>query len=86
MEIKKNVIARTVAGEHMLVPVGDTVFEYNGIFMLTDSGMLLWNKIREGAEGDELVKALTEEYDIDEATAARDAEEFIERLKTYGII
>lgn len=86
MEIKKNVILRTVAGEHMLVPVGDTVFQYNGIFMLTDSGKLLWDKIREGAESEELVKALIEEYEIDEETASKDVSEFLERLKSYEII
>lgn len=86
MEIKKNVIVRTVAGEHMLVPVGDTVFQYNGIFMLTDSGRLLWDKIREGAESEDLVKALIQEYEIDEATASQDVSEFLEKLRSYEII
>lgn len=86
MEIKKKVIIRTVAGEHMLIPVGDTVFQYNGIFMLTDSGKLLWSKICEGAEKDELVKVLTEEYDVDEVTASEDVEEFLEKLRNYEII
>ncbi|MBQ2903072.1 MAG: PqqD family protein [Clostridia bacterium] len=86
MEIKKNVIMRTVAGEHMLVPVGDTVFQYNGIFMLTDSGKLLWDKIRDGAESEGLVKALIEEYDIDEATASKDVADFLEKLQSYEII
>lgn len=86
MEIKKKVIVRTVAGEHMLVPIGDTVFQYNGIFMLTDSGRFLWNKICEGTEKDELIKALTEEYEVDEATASADVAEFLEKLQTYEII
>ena len=77
---------RTVAGEHMLVPVGDTVFQYNGIFMLTDSGKLLWDKIRDGAESEGLVKALIEEYDIDEATASKDVADFLEKLQSYEII
>lgn len=86
MDIKKNVILRTVAGEHMLVPIGDTVFQYNGIFMMTDSGKLLWENIRNGAEKDELVKVLTVEYEIDEATALQDVEEFLEKLRSYEII
>ena len=86
MDIKKNVILRTVAGEHMLVPIGDTVFQYNGIFMMTDSGKLLWENIRNGAEKDELVKVLTSEYEIDEATALQDVEEFLEKLRSYEII
>ncbi len=86
MDIKKNVILRTVAGEHMLVPVGDTVFQYNGIFMLTDSGKLLWDNIRNGAEKEELVKVLMSEYEINEATAEKDVAEFLEKLQSYEII
>ncbi len=86
MEIKKNVILRTVAGEHMLVPVGDTVFQYNGIFMLTESGKLLWENICNGAEKDELVKILAAEYEIDNAIAETDVEEFLKKLKLYEII
>ena len=86
MEIKKKVILRTVAGEHMLVPVGDTVFEYNGIFMTTDSGKLLWEKIRDGAEISDLVSFLIEEYGIDKATAEEDITQFVEKLKSYGIV
>ena len=32
MKIKKEVVFRSVAGENMLIPVGETVGEYNGIF------------------------------------------------------
>lgn len=86
MKIKKNVILRSIAGEHMLVPVGDTVFRYNGIFMLTDSGKFLWDKIREGADSEGLVKALIEEYEIDEATASEDVSQFLEKLRAFEII
>ena len=86
MEIKKKTVLRTVAGEHMLMPVGDTVFQYNGIFMLTESGKFLWDKICEGAESEDLIKALTEEYEIDEATASEDVMQFIEKLRSYEII
>ena len=86
MEIKKKVIVRTIAGEHMLMPVGDTVFKYNGIFMLTDSGKLLWNKICDGAEKEELINALLEIYEIDYATASADVTEFLAKLQRYEII
>lgn len=86
MEIKKKVILRNVAGEYMLVPVGETVFEYNGIFMLTSSGKQLWEKICDGAEAKELVDFLIEEYGIDKAMAENDVAAFIARLESYGIV
>ena len=72
MEIKKQVILRSVAGEHMLIPVGETVFEYNGIFMITESGKFLWENIVNGADENELADLLAKEYGIDSATALED--------------
>ncbi len=86
MEIKKNVILRTVAGENMLIPVGDTVFEYNGIFCLTESGKLLWEQIKYGAEKEQLIDLLINEYEIDYKTASEDVTEFLGKLSEYGII
>lgn len=86
MEIKKEVILRSVAGEHMLIPVGETVFEYNGIFMITESGKFLWNNIVNGADEKELIDLLKKEYGIDYDTASADVNEFIEMLKAFGIV
>lgn len=86
MEIKKQVILRSVAGESMLIPVGETVLEYNGIFMLTESGKLLWESIEKGAEKEQLEELLCEEYGIDIETASNDVEEFLEMLRAFGII
>ncbi len=86
MEIKKQVVLRSVAGEYMLIPIGETVFEYNGIFMLTESGKFLWENIENGAEPDQLKQLLMAEYEIDSDTASADVDEFLEMLKTFGII
>lgn len=86
MEIKKQVILRSVAGEHMLIPVGETVFEYNGIFMITESGKFLWENIVNGKDEKELADLLAQEYGIDNNTAAADVNEFLEMLRSFGIV
>ncbi len=70
----------------MLIPVGETVFEYNGIFMMTESGKFLWENIEKGAEEEALKELLMQEYEIDSDTASNDVKEFLEMLKTFGII
>jgi len=86
MEIKKKVILRSVAGEYMLMPVGDAVFQYNGIFMLTESAYLLWKSIVDGGEKEDLVNILMNEYEIDRETAVGDVTDFLCELSSYGII
>lgn len=70
----------------MLVPVGDTVFQYNGIFIMTESARLLWDAIVNGKEKEELVSLLLSEYEIDRETAEADVADFLARLAEYGII
>lgn len=86
MEIKKQVISRCVAGEYMLIPAGETVLEYNGIFTITESGKFLWDNIEKGADEKELVNLLVQEYGIDTDTASADVNEFIEMLRAFGIV
>ncbi len=70
----------------MLIPVGDTVLKYNGIFHLTESGKQLWEQIQNGAEKEDLVEFLQKEYEIDFATADEDVTSFIEKLSEFEMI
>lgn len=86
MKIKKEVVVRCVAGEYVLVPVGEMVLDFNGLFVLTESGKLLWDSIANGAKLDELVSVLINEYGIDTDTASEDINEFIKKLRDFGIV
>ncbi len=86
MEIKQKVILRTVAGQDMLIPAGNTVFTHNGIFLLTESAGLLWKKIENGAEREELIDVLMKEYDIFRELASEDVDSFINKLTESGIL
>ena len=86
MKIKKEVVVRCVAGEYVLVPIGETVLDYNGLFVLTESGKLLWDSIANWAEHDELVSVLVNEYEIDSDTVIEDISEFIKKLRDFGIV
>ncbi len=70
----------------MLIPVGDTVLDFNGIFQLSETGKQLWEQIESGAEKEELVEFLQKEYGIDLSTADEDVTSFLNMLTDYGII
>ena len=86
MEFKKEVVLRTIADETMLIPLGADTKEYNGIFSLTESAVTAFKAIQSGKEKDEIVDAILEEFDIDRPTAERDVDDFLTKLKNYGII
>ena len=51
MEIKKELIKRDIAGDTVLVPVGKTVMENNGLFILNELGAFIWDMLPERGRG-----------------------------------
>jgi len=86
LKIKDGFMLREIAGTMVVVPLGERVIEFNGLMSLSESGALLWRKLEQGAEIDELVDLILSEYDIDRDTARADIEEFIAALKEKGLL
>ncbi|MDD6275826.1 MAG: PqqD family protein [Clostridia bacterium] len=86
MKIKKEVVFRSVAGENMLIPVGETVGEYNGIFSMTEVGAEIWQAIENGSNEKQIVDLISSEYEIDSDTAKADVKSFIDKLCEFGIV
>lgn len=86
MQIKKKVVIRTVADETMLIPVGETTGEYNGLFTLSPTAATAFSVFSDGGDEEAALKAILEEYDIDEETAKKDLDDFVVMLKEFGII
>lgn len=86
MEIKKEVYLREIGGEYVLIPVGKTVDEFNGIFSLTPSGAVIFKAISDGADEDGILAAVLSEFDVQESEARADIKEFLARLQSYGIL
>ena len=86
MNIKKDLITREIAGEVILVPVGKSVLESNGLFALNELGAFLWKHLP-GVQGeDELVDLVLAEYEVDRETAKTDTAQFLQQLREMGIL
>ena len=86
MKIRKELIRREIAGDVILVPVGGTVLENNGLFALNELGAFLWDRIPAAADEEALVAAVLAEYEVDEATARADTAEFLHKLREMEIL
>lgn len=85
MKLKEGFILRQVAGDTIVVPTGSTL-DLNMMITLNDTGKLLWEKLEKGAEAEDLVAALLQEYDVDETTAKAHVTAFVEKLRGHGFL
>lgn len=86
MDIKQQFVMREVAGEYLLIPVGKTSLDLNGMITLNEIGAEIWNMLPEVKDDAEIVKRILDDYDIDEATATADVAEFLGHIRELGII
>ena len=86
MIIKKNLIKREIAGDVILVPVGQSVIESNGLYALNELGSFIWDMLADVECTDDIVKAVLSEYEIDEETARNDIHDFLNKMKELQII
>ena len=87
MKIRDGFMLREVAGQWIVVPLGENVANINGIMALSVSAALLWRKLEVGVAGcGELADVLLGEYMVDKATALADSEEFVEILRSKELL
>lgn len=86
MKIKKGFVVRQIAGESVVVALGEASRSFNGIIKLNETGRLLWDKLSVGCEFEDLVETIMSEYEIDRETAENDISRFIDKLKGASII
>ena len=86
MKIKKELIKRTIAGDTILVPVGKTVYESNGLFVLNGVGACLWDILPEAESEAELLQAVLERYDVSKEQAEKDIRVFLDKLIQMNIL
>ncbi len=80
LKLKEGFILRTVAGETVVLPTNG-VTNLDMMITLNDTGKFIWETLVEGAEIEDIVAALSSEYEVDTETAKNSVEKFIARLK-----
>ena len=86
MRIKDGYVLRQVAGNSIVIAVGEEALNFNGIITINGAGAFLWNLLSDGADKEMLLSAMLKEYDIDEKTASDDIDEFIKKLKDAHLL
>lgn len=85
MKINSNFIMREIAGEKIVVPTGAAA-EMNALITLNGVASYIWKCLQEDRTAEEVKKMVLKEYEVDEKTAKRDVNGFIEALRQCGML
>ena len=87
MKTKKGFRLRNVCGENIIVAEGIENIDFSRIISMNETSAYLWQNIQDKEfDADTLVKLLLTEYEVDEATARKDAEGLVAKWLEAGII
>lgn len=86
MKLNPNFIAREIAGELVIVPIGDALSEKVGLIATNELGALIWKSIENGLEREDILAKILDEFDVDCDTAETDLDEFLDKLRDIGAI
>jgi len=82
VELKTKFVAREVGNELILVPLADNVAKMSELFTMNETARFIWENSTEKITKDELVKLMTDTFNIDKVTASKDITLFLNHVET----
>lgn len=86
MKIKKGFVLRNVVDEFIVMPTGDNIAKFEGAAVLNDVSAFIFKQMENPISREDLLDAILNEYDVDEATAAKDLDALLEQFETMNIL
>jgi methyltransferase-like protein len=81
-----SIVTRKTGSEYVLVPITNNIADMHSVYTLNETGAYIWEQIDGKRSIEEIIAALTTEYDIDNKSAEADVLSFIANMSKYLII
>ena len=79
-------VVREVAGEFLLIPVAAQEDLPGQMAVMNETGKFLWEQLQEEKTPEQLLAAMTEEYQVSREEARADIEEFLTMLRQHQLL
>lgn len=81
MKKKEEFLVRNIAGEYVMMPIGQTALKFNGLIMANSVSSFIWEHIEEVNSIEEMTNLICENFEVDYNQAYNDIKEVINRMK-----
>lgn len=82
----ENYELRSIAGEHMLIPVGGADFEPGTLLLLNETGAFLWELLREPKGAEELLAAARAEFEDPTGEMETSIRDFLAQMREKKLL
>ena len=86
MKIKSGFIVRELAGEYVVVALGEASKIFNGIIKLNETGKFIWERLSLGEDKQTIIDGILKEYQAEQKQVEEDFDRFVEILKGANIL
>ena len=86
MKLRQGFITQEFRGEQLMVAVGDAAKRFHGLVRSNATAAFIVNRLKKETTQAEIVSAVLEEYDADEARVRTDVARIIDQLRAIGAI
>ena len=86
MKRNSDFILRKVAGEYVLVSTGKSLAKFSGVITINEQTASLWKLLEKDSTLEELIKGITDEYEVSEEEARTDIIKMLTQFKLLGML
>ena len=87
MKIKPGFELRDICGENIIIAHGEENIDFSQVITLNESAAVAWKAVEgKDFEVTDIAAALLAEYEVDEDTAAADAQTLVDSWKNAGLL
>ena len=86
MKIKGEFVLRELVGETILVPVGRTALQLNGMITLNPVSAQIWRSLDQGASYEEILQGVLDRFDVAPGAARQDLDQVLTEFETHGLL
>lgn len=77
---------REVAGENVVIAVGEAAKSFKGMIRLNPTGAFLWKLLEKDTDEAAMVNAMLDAYETDKETAENDIRAFVGSIRAAGLL
>lgn len=89
MRIADGYMLKEIAGNHVVIPVGQNIVDYKSMLHLNETGAFIWQQLENETTYNKVIEALIKEYEVTKEETSiikKDLDEFIAHMNDLQLL